>query len=72
MSTRKEFVCVAEGQSMTGETEYIQIHKAGRTFFISEKSGREHTCHPSIRTIEDVPKEIILVFHVKVTRMFNP
>jgi hypothetical protein len=53
------------GRLRNEEDEVVWVYKAGRSYQISHQ-GREHLCHPSVRSLEGARREAMLVFHVKV------
>ncbi len=42
----------------------LSVSKAGRDYRLSDGS-KDHLCHPSVRDIEGVKREALLVFHLK-------
>lgn len=48
---------------------HFSASKQGRSIYIQEAGGKRHLCHPMVRDIESAKREIVLVFHVSVTRI---
>jgi hypothetical protein len=52
------------GETADGAPVVVSISKAGRDYRIG-CGDRDHLCHPSVRSIEAVKREALLVFHVR-------
>lgn len=61
----KKLWFVAEGED--GNNYWVS--KKGRSIYISGPTGREHLCHPSVITQDNVKSEILLIFRTKVTNI---
>lgn len=51
------------GTDHAGAAALVTVSKAGREYWISH-DGHSHLCHPSVRDIEGVKREAVLVFSV--------
>ena len=68
MAKKKVLWFVAETERENdGRSESVYVYKSGRSIWISAGNSREHLCHPSVRSVESVKREIFLVFQKKVT-----
>lgn len=58
------------GELADGNVAIVTVSKIGRDYRISYGNGR-HLCHPSVRGIEDVKREAMLVYDVR-NAVFDP
>lgn len=58
------------GETGDGSSAVVSVSKRGRDYRIGF-GDRDHLCHPSVRSIEAVKREALLVFHVRNT-VFDP
>ena len=58
------------GETGDGVAAVVSVLKRGRDYRIGF-GDRDHFCHPSVRSIETVKREALLVFHVR-DAVFEP
>lgn len=52
------------GETSDGAEAVVSVSKIGRDYRIGY-GHRDHLCHPSVRSIEAVKREALLVYHVR-------
>lgn len=62
--SKEQRLGVLVGENSGGGEAIVTVIKAGRDYRIRCGSG-DHLCHPSVRDIEGVKREALLVFHVR-------
>lgn len=66
-SSKKVLWFKAYCEDENGVGSSVWVYKKGRSIYLSSQdSFKEHLCHPSIKSIEDVKSEILLVFRASV------
>lgn len=55
---------VLVGENTAGGEAIVTVSKVGRDYRI-RYAGKDHLCHPSVRGIEAVKREALLVFGVR-------
>jgi len=58
------------GEATDGTKAVVSVSKTGRDYRIGY-GHKDHLCHPSVRDIEGVNREALLVFHVR-NSVFEP
>lgn len=58
------------GDTADGTAAVVSVSKIGYDYRIGY-GNRDHLCHPSVRDIEGVKREALLVFHVQ-NMIFEP
>jgi len=61
-----EFWGVLSGQTPDGEVANFWVYRSGPALILTDPSGIDHVCHPSIRTLDDLKKEVQLRFRAEV------
>lgn len=67
---KKQLVGYLRGQLADGSEAIVRVSKIGKDYRIGH-DFKEHLCHPSIRNIESVKRELFLVFNVR-NAVFEP
>jgi NAD(P)H-hydrate repair Nnr-like enzyme with NAD(P)H-hydrate epimerase domain len=57
-------VGVLVGEGASGGEAIVTVRKVGRDYRI-RWAGKDHLCHPSVRDMDDVKREALLVFSVR-------
>lgn len=57
---------VLSGRTPDGKLASYWVYKSGGTLSIAGRTGVNHSCHPSIRTRDDLAKEVLRVFQAEV------
>lgn len=53
-----------QGKAADGSDAVVSVSKVGRDYRIG-CGFKDHLCHPSVRDIDGVKREALLVFHVR-------
>lgn len=70
--SKRELLFIAKGENDKGESCSHNVHKNGGSIFVSGPNFKEHLCHPSVSSAEQIKREIYLVFQTKVTDIEMP
>ena len=69
---KEKFVCSVAATTFDGSTNLFSVYLQGILFQIVGPKLYWHSCSPSIKSIEDVKREVERVFDVKVTDVSFP
>ncbi len=64
--TKRDFLFSAEGKTPDGKTEWFHVYRDGSSFLIVGPALHTHRCHVSVKTIDDIKREIAVVLACKV------
>ncbi|WP_106639773.1 hypothetical protein [Allosphingosinicella vermicomposti] len=67
--SKEQLIGRLHGETSGGDPMMVRIYKTGRSYRLS--GARDHLCHPSVKDIEGVKREALLVFHLK-NGVFEP
>lgn len=68
--SREQRLGYLRGNAADGTAAVVSVSKIGRDYQIGY-GNRDHLCHPSVRDIEGVKREALLVFHIQ-NPVFEP
>lgn len=73
-TSKRTLFCVADGKDIHGNDTSVWVYKKGRSYYLSPAGelSREHLCHPSVKGVADIRREIHLVYYVKVEKIRYP
>jgi hypothetical protein len=61
-----QFWGVLSGRTPDGEVASFWVYRSGPTLIVTDPSGMDYVCHPSIRTLDDLKKEFLLHYRAEV------
>jgi hypothetical protein len=64
----EQLVARAHGLNMKGETEFVSIYRKGGSWILNRDFQRK-VCHPSVRDMDGVKREIALVYHLREVQL---
>jgi hypothetical protein len=67
--SKEQLIGRMHGTLSDGAPIMVRVYKKGRDYRLS--GPRDHLCHPSVKDIEGVKREALLVFHLK-NGVFEP
>ena len=65
----EELSCVMEASKSDGTSGSYYVYSKGSSYSITGPSNYRHSCHSSVKNIDDVKNEIMLVFSATVTKV---
>lgn len=73
-SSKKKLFCIVYGKDIHGGDTSIRVYKKGYSYYLSPAGelSRDHLCHPSVKDLSGICREIHLVYNVKVEKYLYP
>lgn len=64
----EELSCVMEASKSDGTSGSYYVYRKGTNYSIVGPSNHRYLCHSYVRSIDDVKKEIMVIFNATVTK----